>query len=487
MRNGIRSLIMTLNVYNTPLKKKQPFDPLSGNKVGMYVCGVTVYDMCHIGHARSLIVFDAISRFLRRKGHELTYVRNFTDIDDKIIARSNSLGISYREIADRYIDEFRKDMDILKVRPADIEPKATDHIQHIVDMVRILEEKGFAYKADDGSVYFSVSSFSEYGKLSGRRTEDMIAGARVDVEEMKRDPLDFALWKRSKEGEPWWNSPWSKGRPGWHIECSVMSTHFLGPTLDIHGGGRDLIFPHHENETAQSEAAHGIQFVRYWVHNGFVTIEGEKMSKSLGNFMTIRELTKDVHPEVLRLLLLSSHYRSPIDFSSDAINTAKQALIRFYEMLDRVHRSSVEGQQSRLESHIEVFNQAFDEAMCDDFNTAKAIASIHNLTTEINRVLDQGPQISIKDRSGLEGVVKDVSDILGILDEEPGKFLEEMKRGNIHSTGFSEKDILGLIEERNMARKAKDFKKSDEIRNTLKEKGIILKDAPEGTTWEKLS
>ena len=478
---------MTLNVYNTPLKKKQPFEPLSGNNVGMYVCGVTVYDMCHIGHARSLIVFDAISRFLRRKGYKLTYVRNFTDIDDKIIARANALGISYREIADRYIGEFRKDMDILKVRPADIEPKATDHIQHIVDMVRILEEKGFAYKAEDGSVYFSVSRFREYGKLSGRRTEDMIAGARVDVEEMKHDPLDFALWKRSKEGEPWWDSPWSKGRPGWHIECSVMSTHFLGPTLDIHGGGRDLIFPHHENETAQSEAAHGAPFVRYWVHNGFVTIEGEKMSKSLGNFMTIRELTKDVHPEVLRLLLLSSHYRSPIDFSSDAINTAKQALVRFYEMLDRVQHSTVEQQHSRLEALISPFNQEFDDAMSDDFNTAKALASLHNLTTEINKVLDQGPQISWKDKSCLESVVEEVSDVLGILDEEPANFLEGMKRGNIQITGLSGKEIQGLIEERNTARKAKDFKKADEIRNMLKEKGIILKDAPDGTTWEKLS
>jgi cysteinyl-tRNA synthetase len=475
-----------LNVYNTSLKKKKTFEPLKGNKVGMYVCGVTVYDMCHIGHARSLIVFDVISRYLRRKGYGLTYVRNFTDIDDKIIARANSLNTSYREVADRYIDEFKTDMEILKVSPADIEPKATEHISHIIDMVRILEEKGFAYRADDGSVYFSVSRFRGYGKLSGRRTEEMIAGARVDIEEMKKDPLDFALWKRSKDGEPWWDSPWSKGRPGWHIECSVMSTHFLGPTLDIHGGGRDLIFPHHENETAQSEAAHGAPFVRYWIHNGFVTVDGEKMSKSLGNFMTIRELTKDVHPEVLRLLLLSRHYRSPIDFSTETVNIAKASLIRFYELLDRVGRFTTETAHSRLDGLIDTFSTEFNEAMCDDFNTAKAIASLHDLTTEINKTLDQNPQVSQKDRAHLKKAVDEVSDILGVLGEEPVKFLEDMKRGSVQVTGLSEKEILGLIGERVLARKSRDFKKADEIRDMLKAKGIQLKDTPEGTVWEKL-
>ncbi|HPS93053.1 MAG TPA: cysteine--tRNA ligase [Deltaproteobacteria bacterium] len=477
---------MTLNVYNTPLKKKKAFEPLHANKVGMYACGVTVYDMCHIGHARSLIVFDVIARFLRKKGYDLTFVRNFTDIDDKIIARANSLGTSYRDVADRYIEEYRTDMDILKVRPADIEPKATDHISHIIDMVRILEEKEYAYRADDGSVYFSVSRFRGYGKLSGRRTEEMIAGARVDIEDLKRDPLDFALWKRSKEGEPWWDSPWSKGRPGWHIECSAMSTHFLGHTLDIHGGGRDLIFPHHENETAQAEAAHGAEFVRYWIHNGFVTIDGEKMSKSLGNFMTIRELTKDVHPEILRLLLLSRHYRSPIDFSNEAVNSARQALVRFYEMLDRVNHSPAEDRESRLEGLIGTFSSDFDEAMCDDFNTAKAIACLHDLTTEINRALDQDPKISRKDQSALKASMGEVTDIFGVFGEEPGEFLEAMKRGSVQVTGLSEQEIQGLIEERNLARKTKDFKRADEIRDTLKAKGIQLKDSPEGTAWEKI-
>jgi len=478
---------MELNVYNTPFKKKKPLVPLSGNKIGMYVCGVTVYDMCHIGHARSLMVFDIISRYLRRKGYDLTYVRNFTDIDDKIIARANALGSSYREIADRYIDEFNTDMEIFKVRPADIEPKATDHIQDIIEMVRILQDKGLAYRADDGSVYFSVSKFKTYGSLSGRRIEDMIAGARVDIEEMKQDPLDFAVWKRSKEGEPWWESPWSKGRPGWHIECSAMSTHFLGPTLDIHGGGRDLIFPHHENETAQSEGAYGVPFVRHWIHNGFVTVNGEKMSKSLGNFMTIRELTQDVHPEVLRLLVLSNHYRSPIDFSRDALNTSRHALVRFYEMLDRVNKASAIGDESRLEGHVGSFLAAVDEAMADDFNTARSVASLHDLTTEVNRTLDNDPRISERDRHQLSRAVEEIAEIFGILTEDPGVFLNTVKRGDVQETGLSEQEIQGLIDERNQARKAKDFKRADEIRDTLKTKGIQLKDSAEGTLWEKIT
>ena len=477
---------MELNVFNTPFKKKKPFEPLNGNNVGMYVCGVTVYDMCHIGHARSLIVFDVISRFLRSKGYKLTYVRNFTDIDDKIISRANALGTSYRDVADRYIDEFKTDMEILNVLPADREPKATDHIKDIIEMVRRLEDKGYAYKADDGSVYFSVSKFKSYGSLSGRKTEEMIAGARVDIEELKKDPLDFALWKRSKEGEPWWESPWSKGRPGWHIECSAMSTHFLGPTLDIHGGGRDLIFPHHENETAQSECAYGVPFVRHWIHNGFVTVDGEKMSKSLGNFMTIRELTKDVHPEILRLLMLSHHYRSPIDFSHDALSTVRHSLIRFYEMLDRVAHTAADSQDSRLEGHINTFIEELDEAMADDFNTAKAIASLHDLTTEINRSLDQYPKVSKQDTATLANAIKEITDVFGILTEEPALFLESMKRGRVQVTGLTEQEIGRLIDERNLARKTRDFKKADEIRDMLKNKGIQLKDSPEGTVWEKI-
>ncbi len=477
---------MTLQIYNTPYKKKQPFVPVNGNNVGMYVCGVTVYDMCHIGHARSLIVFDVISRFLRKKGYNLTYVRNYTDVDDKIIARANSLGRSYKEIAEKYIDEFKIDMDILGVKPADVEPKATEHIAEIIDMVRMLEDKGLAYRAQDGSVYFSVSKFRGYGKLSGRRIEEMIAGARVDVEEQKQDPLDFALWKRSKDGEPWWDSPWSKGRPGWHIECSAMSTHFLGHTLDIHGGGRDLIFPHHENETAQSEGAFGAEFAKYWVHNGFVTIEGEKMSKSLGNFMTIRELTKEVHPEILRLLLISRHYRSPIDFSKDALHASQLALVRFYEMLDRVEKSPLRQGASPLGTVIKTFSENFDEAMCDDFNTAKVIAHLHDLTTEVNRILDNDPAVVSDDIPRLKAAMSEVSEILGILEQDPAPFLETIKRSGISDVGLSGDEIEGLIEQRNAARKARDFKKADEIRDMLKSRGIQLKDSSEGTTWEKV-
>jgi cysteinyl-tRNA synthetase len=476
---------MELIVYNTPFRKKKPFAPLAGNRVGMYVCGVTVYDMCHVGHARSLIVFDVVSRCLRRKGYDLTYVRNFTDIDDKIIARANALGTSYRDVADRYIEEFATDMGAIGVRPADIEPKATDHIAQITDMVRILMEKGYAYQAPDGSVYFSVSKFRTYGSLSGRRLEEMIAGARVDVEELKRDPLDFALWKRSKEGEPWWESPWSKGRPGWHIECSAMSTHYLGPTLDIHGGGRDLVFPHHENETAQSEAAFGVPFVRHWVHNGFVTVAGEKMSKSLGNFMTIRELVKDVHPEVLRLLVLSHHYRSPIDFSRESLANAKNALVRFYEMLHRVLTATSEGETPRIARNVKVFLDEVDEAMADDFNTARGIAALHELTTEVNRLLDNDPRISPEDRRSLDGALGVTRDLFGVLCEEPARFLEAVKRSGVEVTGLSEQDIERLIEERNAARRAKDFGKADEIREMLKAKGIQLKDAPGKTLWER--
>jgi cysteinyl-tRNA synthetase len=477
---------MSIAVYNTPFRKKQEFKPLKDNKVGMYACGVTVYDMSHIGHARSMIIFDVISRFIRSKGFELTYVRNFTDVDDKIIARANELSTSYKEISEKYIDEFQTDMRVLKVRKADVEPKATEYIPQIIDMIRVLEEKGLAYRADDGSVYYSVTKFRTYGGLSGRRTEEMIAGARVDIEEMKRDPLDFALWKRSKEGEPWWDSPWSKGRPGWHIECSAMSTSILGPTLDIHGGGRDLIFPHHENEIAQSEGTYGVPFVRYWVHNGFVTISGEKMSKSLGNFLTIRDLVREVNPEVLRLLLISQHYRSPIDFSKDSIKSITQALVRFYEVLDRVSRSPATAPADRLEPLAARFLEDFDQAMSDDFNTPRAIALLHDFTTMVNRTLDDGPLVTPGDAAAVKAAFGKVSEVLGVMEEDPAAFLESVKRSGISETGLGAAEIEGLIAQRAAARKARDFKGADEIRNMLLARGIQLKDTPGGTVWEKM-
>lgn len=475
---------MALEIYSTPEKKKKEFTPLCGNKVGMYVCGMTVYDMCHIGHARSQIVFDVISRFLRHKGFNLTYVRNYTDVDDKIIARANKEGVSSQELAERYIDEFSKDMDILKVKKPDIEPRATEHIPQIIDMVKTLIDKGLAYESD-GSVYYRVSKFKAYGYLSGRRLEEMIAGARIDIDESKEDPLDFALWKKSKPGEPFWNSPWSQGRPGWHIECSAMSTHYLGPQLDIHGGGKDLIFPHHENEIAQSEGVYEKTFVKYWVHNGFVTIDGEKMSKSLGNFLTIREITKTTHPEILRLMLVSSHYRTPIDYSEEALESSRQALIRFYEMLLRVSQAPETIGEPKLSEISRTFIESFDEAMCDDFNTARAIASIHELTTAVNKNLNEQSSLTAGDKTSIESAVHLINEVLGILDEDPASFLEKMKHSGLNDDGITEAEIQALIDERNASRKNRDFMRADEIRDILKASGIQLKDSPSGTTWEK--
>jgi len=476
---------MALEIYSTPEKKKKEFKPISGNKVGMYVCGMTVYDMCHIGHASSQIVFDVISRFLRHKGFDLTYVRNYTDVDDKIIARANKEGVSSQELAERYIDEFSKDMDILRVKKPDIEPRATEHIPQIIEMVKTLIEKGLAYESD-GSVYYRVSKFRPYGYLSGRRLEEMIAGARVDIDESKEDPLDFALWKKSKPGEPLWDSPWSQGRPGWHIECSAMSTHYLGPQLDIHGGGKDLMFPHHENEIAQSEGVYEKTFVRYWVHNGFVTINGEKMSKSLGNFLTIREITKTTHPEILRLMLVSSHYRTPIDYSEEALETSRQTLIRFYEMLERVNHSAETSGAPRLTEAVQSFMAGFDEAMCDDFNTARAIACIHEFTTAVNKTLNEASCLTEMDKASVRDAIRLVNEVLGILEEEPSSFLQKIKHSGLSDAGLTEADIEAFINERNAARKNKDFKRADEIRDTLRDKGIQLKDSPAGTTWEKL-
>ena len=475
---------MSIEIYNTPIKRKQQFSPLKKGMVGMYVCGITAYDMCHIGHARSMIIFDTIARFLRKKGYDLTYVRNFTDVDDKIIARANKGGLTYQDVSEEYIEEFYTDMEILKVGKPDVEPKASEHIPEMIDMIAALIDKSLAYEAE-GSVYFNVSRFKGYGKLSSRKLEDMIAGARVDVNEAKKDPLDFALWKVSKPGEPWWESPWSKGRPGWHIECSAMSTHYLGPTLDIHGGGRDLIFPHHENEIAQSEGAYGKPFVRYWIHNGFVTVNNDKMSKSLGNFLTIRELTKEIHPEVLRLFLLSRHYRSPIDFSWDAIHESRGALIRFYESLDRVFNSPERAIRPRLKNIIDGFSNKFDAAMSDDFNTAKAIGHIHEFTTEVNRTLDSNPEVAEGDVLALRAALSDVSDILGILEQKPAEFLDHIKHADPDKVGITDQEIEGLILSRDNARKARDFKAADEIRDSLKARGIILKDTPGGTAWER--
>ena len=487
-----------IRIYNTLTGKKEDFTPPHGNRVGLYVCGVTVYDLCHIGHARSAIVFDAIYRYLKHRGYEVTYVRNFTDIDDKIIKRANEEGVDYKTIAGKYIHEFQIDMENLNLERPTFEPRATDHIPEMIQLVSTLIDKGYAYQRN-GDIFFSVEKFNDYGKLSKRNLEEMQAGARVEIDEKKENPLDFALWKASKPGEPFWESPWGKGRPGWHIECSVMSQKYLGETFDIHGGGQDLIFPHHENEIAQSEAATGKPFVRYWVHNGFVNINKEKMSKSLGNILTIKEILNDWHPEVLRLFFLSHHYRSPVDFSEDSLLEAKSRLDRFYMMFKAIQdevSKSVSSHPQKMNSSlleesrrtIESFQTHFEEAMNDDFNTAQALGYFHDLQKQLNSLLDiskghPSEEIITLLKQGLNHFSK-LGWIFGLFREEPEKYLNKQREKGLKKLDLSEGEILQLIEERNLARRQKHWKRADEIRNLLLSKGIVLEDSSSGTQWK---
>ena len=419
---------MALRVYNSLGKKKEHFEPLVPGKVRMYVCGPTVYDSCHIGHARSVIVFDVIVRYLKAKGFDVTYVRNFTDVDDKIIDKANQLGIDSQEVAERFIKEFNEDMDALNVERANIEPKATEHISQIIQFIERLIEKGFAYQIN-GDVYYSVEKFKEYGKLSGRRLEDMEAGARVEIDERKHNPFDFVLWKSSKPGEPAWESPWGKGRPGWHIECSAMSNEYLGETFDIHGGGKDLNFPHHENEIAQSEAIFGKPFVKYWIHNGFVNIDQEKMSKSLGNFLMIKDVIKSYHPEVVRLFLLSNHYRSPIDFTDKAMDEARSGLDKIYAFLERAEEKI--GLISDQDVETGDCWQRFSEAMDDDFNSARGIGILFDTVRSTNRLLDQhrdnlSQKIKKTIQSNRSDILK-IGNVLGILAEPPKVYFDKKR------------------------------------------------------------
>ncbi len=474
---------MSIRLYNTAIRDKEPFKPLNSNKVGMYVCGVTVYDLCHIGHARSAIVFDVLAKYLRARGYNLTYVRNFTDIDDKIINRAKELGKDTKEVAEYYIKAFYEDMERLYVERADHEPKATEFIDKMIDMVKILIEKGHAYVADK-DVYFSVESFPEYGVLSGRRLEDMIAGKRVKVTGKKKHPMDFVLWKSAKPGEPFWDSPWGPGRPGWHLECSVMSCYYLGPSFDIHGGGKDLLFPHHENERAQAICAYGGTFARYWVHNGFVTVESEKMSKSLGNFITIRDALQMYHPQVIRLFLLSRHYRSPIDFSKEAVRNVSSALIRAYRTLEKLEDILGPFEEmkdlSLREEKSEDFLGRFVSVMDDDLNTAAAVGLLFEKIKEINRKIEekkgQWKKDLVKDRTQLVKAGR----ILGLFKESPRKFFREIYEKHL-PVDISE--IEQLIKQRQEARKKKNWKEADAIRDRLKEMGIILEDTPQGTKW----
>jgi len=483
---------MTLRIYNTQSRKKEEFHPLQEGKIGIYVCGITAYDVCHVGHARSAVVFDVITRYLRYRGWEVTYVKNFTDVDDKIIDKARRENAGIDAIAERYIREHDEDMGMLGVARPTFTPRATENIDGMIRLVATLLEKGVAYPMD-GDVYYSVERFPGYGKLSGRNLEDMLAGARIDVNEKKRNPLDFALWKASREGEPWWESPWGRGRPGWHLECSVMSQRYLGETFDIHGGGEDLVFPHHENEIAQSEEATGKTLARYWIHNGFVRVNSEKMSKSLGNFFTIRDILQQYHPEVLRLFLLQSHYRSPVDFSDAALNEARQGMNRFYSTLKLLRDIAAGGTEmapetaekdGEMKAQLQSLRERFCEAMDDDFNTARAIGHLFDAVRLVNASLaEKKPDVSRGVFVQAGQTLLEIGSVLGFFRQESNDYLRRDREREAGKRGLSVAEIERLIAERRAAREAKTWQRADEIRNGLAARGVILQDAPDATTW----
>jgi len=465
---------MSLYVYNSLKRQKECFEPLQPGKVGMYVCGVTVYDYCHVGHARVMVVFDIIHRWLQQLGYDVDYVRNFTDVDDKIIKRAAERGIGIDVLTDEMIAAFYEDIDSLGCLHPDHEPRATAHMSEMIAMIQALIEQGNAYVSGSGDVLYAVRTFEDYGKLSGKNIDDLESGSRVDVDQSKRDPLDFVLWKMAKPGEPAWDSPWGKGRPGWHIECSAMSCSHLGETFDIHGGGMDLKFPHHENEIAQARAANGGGFARYWLHNGFVNINAEKMSKSLGNFFTIREVTEKYHPEVLRMFMLGTHYRSPLDFSDSALDAARAGLDRLYETMKRCQESGISGSANNTAGfHCADFPAAFITAMNDDFNTPEALASLFDTCRSLNKGLDAG-----EDMHMLVDQFQAMTGVLGIVQHDAETWF---KSGDVDAD-----HIEGLINERSAAKKARDFSRADAIRDQLSAEGIILEDGPTGTTWKKV-
>ena len=468
-----------MKIFNTLTRRKEEFVPLEEGKVKMYVCGPTVYNLIHIGNARPMIIFDTVRRYMEYKGYEVNYVSNFTDVDDKIIKKAIEEGVSAEEVSTRYIKECKKDMADMNVKPATTAPQATQEIQGMIDMIQTLIDKGYAYPAADGTVYFRVKKFKEYGKLSHKNLDDLQSGFRslkVSGEDQKEDPLDFVLWKPKKEGEPSWPSPWCDGRPGWHIECSVMSKKYLGEEIDIHAGGEDLIFPHHENEIAQSECCNGKIFARYWMHNGFLNIDNRKMSKSLGNFRTVRQIGEQYDLQVLRFFMLSAHYRSPLNFSAELMEAAKSSLERIVNAVDNLNfliknakDEPMTAEEAELFAQTDSFVKAFEDAMDDDFNTADAVAAIFELVRYSNTNADA------KKTKEYLGKIKDLivklADVLGLIVEKKEEILAE--------------DIEKLIEERQAARKAKDFARADAIRDELLEKGIILKDTREGVQWKR--
>ncbi len=487
---------MTLKIHNTLSGRKESFEPLVHGTVRMYVCGVTVYDYCHLGHARNALVFEVIRRYLEYHGLAVTFVKNFTDVDDKIIRRAQEQGKDWQAITSTYITAYHEDMHRIGVEPATVEPKATEHMGEIIQLVGLLVKKEMAYQVD-GDVYFQVETFPAYGRLSKRKLEDMQAGARVEVDERKRNPMDFALWKSAKPGEPAWPSPWGLGRPGWHIECSAMSMKHLGPTFDIHGGGEDLIFPHHENEIAQSSGASGRPFAHYWVHNGFVRINQEKMSKSLGNFFTIREIFEKsrwpeaVTGEMLRYFLLSTHYRSPVDFSDQILEEAKRALDGFYDLFQRLEEPSLSSAaDDKLADEQQKLVISFQQGMDDDFNSSAALAALQGFRGHVNRLLERG--LSSQGRLDAREGFRSVGHVLGLFQLSKWQFnpadrltvgVEE--KAEVRSL-MTETEIEANLAERNDARRRKDFKRADEIRVGLASLGITIEDRPDGTSrWKR--
>lgn len=470
-----------IKVYNTMSRQKEVFLPLEPGKVGIYVCGVTPYNDPHIGNARPFVTWDVIRRFFAKCGYAVRYIQNFTDVDDKIIRTANERGVTWKDVADQYIDAYFRVMDELNVRRADVYPRVSETIPEIIEMVQGLVDKGFAYELE-GDVYYSVESFATYGKLSGRNLDDMMAGARVEVDERKKNPMDFALWKSAKPGEPYWESPWGKGRPGWHIECSTMSLKYLGKTFDFHGGGSDLIFPHHENEIAQSQAYCGGTdcFARYWVHNGFITIHGDKMSKSENNFFTVAEILEKYPGEVVRFFILQTHYRSPLDFSDERLKDAQAGLARLAnakENLDALSARNGDADTAAvLAESAEKAREAFFDAMADDFNTALAISHLFAVAKDVNvyynEVVNHGQAFDAKNFARVRAAFGDMAEIVGILEKSAAKSDEDA-------------EIDALVEERLAARKAKNWARADEIRDSLKARGIVLEDSATGTRWKR--
>lgn len=464
-----------MQIFNSQTRKKEEFVPITPGKVGIYACGPTVYNYFHIGNARPFIVFDVLRRYFAHRGYEVTFVQNFTDIDDKMIRRANEEGITVKELGDRFIQEYYKDAGALGIRPATVHPRATEHMQEIIDLVKTLQDKGYAYEVN-GDVYFDTEKDKGYGKLSGQNMDDLEAGARIDVDDVKKNPADFALWKAQKPGEPAWESPWGLGRPGWHIECSAMSMKYLGETFDIHAGGKDLLFPHHENEVAQSECATGKPFARYWMHNGFINIDNEKMSKSKGNFFTVRDIVKEYNPEDVRMFMLSAHYRSPVNFSRDMVAQAHASLQRLYTardhmmfLLKNAADTEITADEQALLDKVQASVERFDAAMDDDLNTADALGALFEIVKDANVALNEKSSKAAVEKT--LNTLMELADVLGLLAKKADDGLPA--------------EIQQMVDERAQARKEKNWKKSDELRDALAAAGYIVKDTPQGQNITK--